>query len=132
MKYLKSSNANSVSNVMDEIKDRKVMLAIYNLKEGHLDCASGPTHPMQMEMKYSLTKKELKEMRSDSEFEHALLAYDFVNGTVTLLASFPALEVASVFLLSLTNAMLNGDKNEEDWLKIENQIDDVKVISYGK
>ena len=55
MKYLKSSNANSVSNVMDEIKDRKVMLAIYNLKEGHLDCASGPTHPMQMEMKYSLT-----------------------------------------------------------------------------
>lgn len=111
MRYLKLASVGNAVEGINELRGmgKSVMLAIYHLGENHLECASEPLHPRDMEAKYHISSSELATIKRYARHDHALLAYDFNGGTVSLLDSFQEKPVSSTAAaIAIINVILNG------------------------
>ena len=79
------------------------MIAIYNVKENHLECAPEfGGDPRSIERKYCLDSCTVQQLKNEvGGAAHVILAYDFENCNVYIIDAVPELQIASAVLTVL-------------------------------
>lgn len=89
------------------------VVAIYNVSEGHLECAPDASSPKEVERKYGLDSSLVRQIKSIVGNDvHVILAYDFTRKEVYIIDAVPELQIASAVLTVLFAEMLGGGCNK--------------------
>ena len=98
-------NESPIAQILERCSSpRRVRLAIYNLAENRVECATvSPSEVDSMKLLRNVDK--VRECANDT---FAILAYDIERGEVYLVESVPELPVASAVLLCIVTELMGG------------------------
>jgi hypothetical protein len=101
------------------------MVAIYNVQEGHLECAPDAGDPRSVERKYGLDSCLVNQLRREvGDDAHVILAYDFENCEVYIIDAVKELQIASAVLTVLFADMFCGCQQVEKPCKCKDEYED--------